>query len=115
MAARIVKAQGHSLNVAGRAVGFEFVEIGASVPDFSGEVVRFEIYPLVRSRQRTQTPTQMHLPGTEEYVPIVLAVSLRLWRVCCCLRCRYRRAPKKCLQDDSSNPCSASLHKFSLR
>ena len=42
---RIVDAQGEALDVAGRAIGFEFLEIGATVPDFSRDRGAVELDP----------------------------------------------------------------------
>ena len=75
MRLRIVEAKGEKLKVARGAVGFDGREVGAAVPDFVRHSGAVHLGPLFGTGERMDETADVHLPGAEVKVKVVLAVA----------------------------------------
>ena len=73
--ARIVEAPRESLDVPAGTVGFEFIQVCTAIPNLSRRIMGLEFLPLVGSGQRPHSPLQVHLPGAEKRVLVMLSIS----------------------------------------
>jgi hypothetical protein len=70
------------------AVGFDFFQLGAAVPDLTHDYGALHLDPGVRTAQWMLEAFDVRVPGAEVEVKIVLAVMLGgVRRLCCELRC----------------------------
>jgi hypothetical protein len=74
----IVEAQGEAFDVARCAIGFELLELGAAIPEFSRDARTVELDPGGgtgrRMGQGMLEALEMNLPGAELEVKIVLSI-----------------------------------------
>jgi len=77
MALRIVYAQGQALNMTCRAIGFEFLQISATVPNFSRHRGAVKFDPGFGANQAILEARQMNFPGANLEIEIVLSVPVR--------------------------------------
>src|SRR5258708_3625052 len=71
----IIEAEREEFEVAGGAVGFDGSEVGAAVPDLAGNGGALHLGPLGGTGERMDKAPDVHFPGTEVKVEIVLAVA----------------------------------------
>lgn len=72
---RVISAQAQSLDMARRAVEFEFEQIGAALPDLSDVCRALKLNPRVRSRQWVQQSLEANLPVSNFPVEIVFMTA----------------------------------------
>src|SRR5260370_13630142 len=65
------------MEVLGRAIGFEFHQIGATIPKLAYDSRSLILDPIRRTSKRMQQAPEMSLPSANLEVEIVLAVALR--------------------------------------
>ena len=66
--------------MAGGAVGFDFFQLGAAVPDFADDYGAFHFCPGGRAGERMLQTPDVRVPGAEVEVKIVLAIALAVVR-----------------------------------
>jgi len=74
----IVQTQRHTFDVtARRAVGFELLQLSATIPNLSGYGSTVKFDPGCGARQGMNEPLQVNLPSTELEIKIVLPIAFR--------------------------------------